>query len=327
MSWQLVALNAWLRLRERPRLAREASVELARARMERMAALAPPPAGAGWRQAAVGVAARRMPGPDAGGVLLWFHGGAYCLGSSATHAAMVTALAERADAGAVVPDYRLAPEHPFPAAVEDARAAWDALVKEVPAERIGLGGDSAGGGLAFALLQELLAEGLAAPACVVAFSPWTDLTLAGRSLASQAWREVLLPPKRLEEIRNLYLAGADASDPRASPRHGRYRGRAAGADPGEPGGDPAGRRAGDGGDAAAGRGAGDARSEAGGAACLAGLSRAASGGRCGARPGGGFPAGAPQNGVIGSGLRNIRAAALVTLAGRRPRRGGRVEDG
>ena len=224
MSWQLVALNAWLRLRERPRLAREASVELARARMERMAALAPPPAGAGWRQAAVGVAARRMPGPDAGGVLLWFHGGAYCLGSSATHAAMVTALAERADAGAVVPDYRLAPEHPFPAAVEDARAAWDALVKEVPAERIGLGGDSAGGGLAFALLQELLAEGLAAPACVVAFSPWTDLTLAGRSLASQAWREVLLPPKRLEEIRNLYLAGADPRDPRASPRHGRYKG-------------------------------------------------------------------------------------------------------
>jgi acetyl esterase/lipase len=166
-----------------------------------------------------------MPGPEGAGLLLWFHGGAYCLGSPRTHAAMVTALAARAGVGAVLPDYRLAPEHPFPAAVEDARAAWEGLLSEGwPPGRVAVGGDSAGGGLALALVHGLLAEGAAAPACVVVFSPWTDMTLSGASVRELAWRDAFLPARRLPDVRDLYLAGADPRDPRASPHLGRFRG-------------------------------------------------------------------------------------------------------
>ena len=224
MSLRLGALDLWLRLVEKPRLARARSVPAARARMERLVALM----GEGVKTEPVplaGMPALRLPPLGGAAVLLWLHGGAYCLGSPWTHAPLAAALARRAGIGAVLPHYRRAPEHPFPAAVEDARAAWAALRAEGwPASRIAVGGDSAGGGLVFALLHGLLAEGEAPPACVVAFSPWIDLTLAGASLAELARRDAFLPVHRLAEVRDLYLAGADPGDPRASPHRGRFRG-------------------------------------------------------------------------------------------------------
>lgn len=229
MSTRLAALNLFLRLREKPRLARTTSVEAARARLLHVTT-----AGIAGRFPArrvpmqevtlAGRPAMRIPPPPGGRLLLWFHGGAYCLGSHRTHASFVAALAARAGVGMVLPDYRLAPEHPFPAAPQDALAAWGALRAEgIAASSILLGGDSAGGGLAFVLLAALLAAG-ERPAGLLAFSPWTDLTLSGASLSANAESDSLLPAERLAEVRDLYLAGADPTDPRASPQFAHFHG-------------------------------------------------------------------------------------------------------
>lgn len=234
MSWRLRALNRWLIWAEKPYLARETDFARARARLEGQAWFLGARAGtrsweaplrAGGRE----IAALRLAGPVAesrsGRMILWLHGGAYCMGSPRTHAAMVATLARRLGAGGVLPGYRLAPEDPFPAAPEDALLAYRGLLAEGcdPAGLV-LGGDSAGGGLAFAALHMILEAGLPPPACVVAFCPWVDMRLTGASLSEMAGRDVLLPVARIAEVRDGYLAGADPCDPRASPVLGRFRG-------------------------------------------------------------------------------------------------------
>ena len=233
MSWQLALLNLVLRLTEKRHLARETSYERARARMERQSArifVAPP--GMTRREQPLAAEARILPalrvdgaaGPGAP-LLLWFHGGAYCLGSPRTHAPMAATLARRIGADALLPDYRRAPEHPFPAAAEDALTAWRGLLATgQDPSRVAIGGDSAGGGLALGLLHQIAALGLPRPACAVIFCPWADMTLSGESLVSLARRDVMLPAARVIEIRDAYMAGADPTDPRASPIYGDYAG-------------------------------------------------------------------------------------------------------
>jgi acetyl esterase/lipase len=157
-------------------------------------------------------------------VLLYLHGGAYVLGSPRTHAEIVgrLALATRAPAWAV--DYRLAPEHPFPAALEDAVAAYRALrASGVPASDIVVAGDSAGGALCVSLLTALRDDGEALPAGAVLISPWVDLSARGGSLV-----EHQIFDWSLQGILNgwgaAYLAGADPCDPRASPTFADLRG-------------------------------------------------------------------------------------------------------
>lgn len=228
MSWQMWALDYWLRMVEKPRIARENDIRRTRARMERVAwLLAPYPPTKAEERLLGDLRSLRVPAPNGGEgrLLLWFHGGGYCVGSPRSHLELAVAVARRAGAGVVLPTYRLAPEHPFPAAAEDAYAAYCALLAEgVDPARLVIGGDSAGGGLAFGLLHTLLAEGLPRPAGIVAFSPWTDLTLSGESLSALAARDAVLPAQQVEELRALYLAGSDATDPRASPILGRFRG-------------------------------------------------------------------------------------------------------
>lgn len=228
MSWQAEVLRVIARRLTRPSLARQRDPVAARRHFERMAArtFRAPPGTLELPAAAGGVPGLWVSNrPRDTGILLYFHGGGYLMGSPRTHAALLAALARRTGARAFLPDYRLAPEHPFPAAYEDALAAYDGLVALGHApESIMLGGDSAGGGLALALLGQLCREGRP-PAGLFAFSPWTDLTLTGASLVTNAAREQLLPAHRLTEIRALILGGArpqEASDPRLSPLHAHF---------------------------------------------------------------------------------------------------------
>jgi acetyl esterase/lipase len=157
------------------------------------------------------------------GTVLYLHGGAYCVGSPATHRAITSHLARRTSARVFVADYRLAPEHPFPAAVDDAVAAYRALLRDGSSpQRMAIIGDSAGGGLALATALRLRDLGEPLPAALVLFSPWVDLGTpdrgvepAGEAMLSRAWTA---------DCARLYLAGHDSNDPLASPINGDLRG-------------------------------------------------------------------------------------------------------
>ncbi len=161
--------------------------------------------------------------PDRRRVILYLHGGAYLAGSIRTHRHLAAYLAGAAGVRAVLPDYRLAPEHPFPAALDDALCVYRHLLASgYEARHIALAGDSAGGGLVFALLLRAAEQGLPRPACVVAFSPWTDMTMTRGSLRRNARRDMMLPARRFREVVSLYLQGAMTTDPLASPVYGAY---------------------------------------------------------------------------------------------------------
>jgi acetyl esterase/lipase len=160
------------------------------------------------------------PGLDPSAVLLYFHGGAYALGSAADSAGLAADVARRTGARAISVDYRLAPESPFPAAVEDAVAAYRALLEDgVPSSRIAFVGESAGGGLAVAALVASKEAGLPQPSAAAVFSPWTDLTLSGGSMAGKAAVDPALTADGLRTRARDYLGGADPAAPLASPVH------------------------------------------------------------------------------------------------------------
>ncbi|WP_328854653.1 alpha/beta hydrolase [Microbispora hainanensis] len=159
------------------------------------------------------------------GRLLHFHGGGYILGSPGTHAGFTAQLVRRAGLRATSVDYRLAPEHPFPAAVEDGLAAYRALLDEgVRPEELVLAGDSAGGGLVVATLVAARDAGLPQPAGAVLFSPWTDLTLSGESMHTKKDADPIFVPEALQAFATPYLAGQDATQPLASPVFADLRG-------------------------------------------------------------------------------------------------------
>ncbi|KQS98660.1 alpha/beta hydrolase [Cellulomonas sp. Leaf395] len=165
-----------------------------------------------------GVPALRLEPPDAtGAALLYLHGGGYVIGSARSGAGLATALARRTGAVAYSLDYRLAPEHPFPAALEDGIAAYRALLAGHEAEQVVVAGDSAGAGLALALLVSARDEGLPQPAAVAAMSPWVDLTLTGESLHAKEAEDAIFDAADVASSASRYLGGHDAADPRVSP--------------------------------------------------------------------------------------------------------------
>ena len=158
------------------------------------------------------------PGNDPSSVLLYFHGGAYAIGSAADGAGLAADVARRVGARAVCVEYRLAPEHPFPAAVDDAVAAYRALLDEgVPSSRIAFVGESAGGGLVVAALVAVKDAGLPRPASAAVFSPWADLTLSGGSLVGKAAVDPSLTAAGLRIRARDYLGTTDPAVPLASP--------------------------------------------------------------------------------------------------------------
>jgi epsilon-lactone hydrolase len=151
-------------------------------------------------------------------VLLYLHGGAYVGGSPAMLRKMVALISAAARCRVLSVDYRLAPEHPFPAAVDDAVAAYRSLLRGgTEPSAVAIAGDSAGGGLTLATLVALRDAGDRLPAAAVALSPWTDLALTGESLRTRADVDVMIKPAGMVETAQLYLAGADPRHPYASP--------------------------------------------------------------------------------------------------------------
>lgn len=151
-------------------------------------------------------------------VLLWFHGGWYVMGTPRTSAGLSSEMARRTGARVVSVDYRLAPEYPYPAALQDARSAYQALLDGGTDPRsVVFVGESAGGGLATATLAGLRADGLPQPACAVLFSPWTDLTLSGASMTSKAGIDPSFVPEKVRVRAGDYAGTADPADPFISP--------------------------------------------------------------------------------------------------------------
>jgi monoterpene epsilon-lactone hydrolase len=154
------------------------------------------------------------------GVILYLHGGAYVLGSPTDSLSLAAGVALAARARTVSLDYRLAPEHPFPAAPDDVLAAYRALVDAgTPADRIAVAGESAGGGLALGLLVALRELGLPLPRAAVLFSPWTDLAVDSESAGTKASVDTSLQPDGLRAFGGLYRGEVGAADPRVSPAH------------------------------------------------------------------------------------------------------------
>jgi epsilon-lactone hydrolase len=167
-----------------------------------------------------------VPTGDASRVLMFFHGGGYCSGSIASHRRLVTEAGRAAGVRTLAIGYRLAPEHPFPAAYEDVFTAWRFLRdRNIPAAHIAIGGDSAGAGLALALIGRLRDAHEELPGCAWLISPWTDLTMSGSTLSSKEAVDPLIHKQYLIELADAYLpAEMDRKDPRVSPLYADLKG-------------------------------------------------------------------------------------------------------
>ena len=225
MSLMRPLLNRWLRMTERPHLERGISVPRLRASFERKARLFFfAPRGTRQRRDALDAVPvlwvnEDLPGP----LILYFHGGAYVMGSADTHRAMVAWLSRAARSPACLVDYRLAPDHPFPAALEDALTAYRAVMAHPGG--VVLGGDSAGGGLALTLLGEIRRQELRQPLGTFALSPLTDMTFSGDSVTRNAESDVVLPVSRTHETALLYVPqDVDRRDPQVSPLWAEFTG-------------------------------------------------------------------------------------------------------
>lgn len=196
------------------------AIEERRRQMDEAARLMPRPRGVSYLTTTLGgvPALEAVPdGADADRAMLYVHGGAYVSGSARSHAPLAGRLARAARARGWIIDYRLAPEHPYPAAVDDVCAAFRELAGSLPADRIALAGDSAGGGACLAALLALREAGDPLPGGAALLSPWVDLTMSGTSVTTHAERDPMLEADLLREDARRYAGDHPLDDPGLSP--------------------------------------------------------------------------------------------------------------
>ncbi len=209
-----------------------ASLEERRANFEAMAARFPVPEGVEIEDVEFSAPqghtlkarwVRPVKGADPRPRLLYLHGGAFILGSPASFTELGARLALSSGHDVLLPDYRLAPENPFPAALIDARAAYDWLLDQGAAP-IAIGGDSAGANLALAMAQSLIADKVQRPSALYCLSGYFDLTHTGDSIRTRGPKDVFVRPETMPMTAATHTGGADASDPRVSPLFGPMEG-------------------------------------------------------------------------------------------------------
>ncbi len=201
----------------------DGSLEERRSNMTRLGTALPVPEDA--RVEAVdagGVAAEWVRAPNVGTesdrALLYLHGGGYAIGGLGSHRLLAYNLSRATGMACLLLDYRLAPEHPFPAAIDDTAAAYDWLLAQgYGPERLAVAGDSAGGGLAVAAMLRLRQHDRPLPGAIACLSPWTDMTMAGASITALAEADPLVGRSSLESCAQWYLGDGDRADPLASP--------------------------------------------------------------------------------------------------------------
>jgi epsilon-lactone hydrolase len=196
-----------------------------RARIDRFAKAFPCPDGVTVDAVELGgVPCERLGGGTKSGAILYFHGGGFAIGSPASHRHLAGQLA--ADTGMTVwtVDFRRAPEAPYPAALDDAVSAYRAILQSIPAARIVLAGDSAGGGLAFSTLLRARAESMPMPSSIVALSPWVNLSSDNPKFASLAELDFVTSRASSDFFARMYASAALHSDPLVSPIHGHLTG-------------------------------------------------------------------------------------------------------
>jgi monoterpene epsilon-lactone hydrolase len=232
VSWQNWALSTYLKWRMKPLSKHGLDVAKVRAQTDTPLTEARVPAGwcirettdlplkGEWVEPVTGIR-----DPQKSSTILYLHGGGYFFCSPKTHRPITIGLASRSGAHVFALDYRLAPEHRFPAAIDDAVAAYRRLLADgTPASRIVLGGDSAGGGLALATLLSLRDAGDPLPAGAILFSPWTDLAGTGASVVTNDKSDVMFFGSGLRTSGNVYLGDTPATNPLASPLYADLKG-------------------------------------------------------------------------------------------------------
>jgi len=229
LSWQVRLLELYFRLQHAfaPR-AGEVDVAKERLELDKLGAMFKVAKGIkSVKEVAGGVPAEWLipPGIATGRVVLYLHGGSYVSGSINSHRSLVANIAIASKARALALDYRLAPEHPHPAAVEDAVTAYKWLIdNQIDPRKIAVAGDSAGGGLALATLISLRDRKIPLPAAGVCLSPWTDLAFSGESWKSKVAVDLIIYAYKELEFAKMYLGGLDAKTPLASPLYADLKG-------------------------------------------------------------------------------------------------------